>query len=497
MCVCDCFRFCPYVHVTKTKYSRMATLDIMNSNMADEKVYGEESMNPPPYENDPKEALLTKQHGSTKWQDLWATILFILHLVLFIGLFIFFVRHASFTSTKTGSPISDQERNAILTSLGVSLAASFALTVIYTILMLKFPKAMIIGSLVATIIIWLGLGVYFLLRGIIAAGIIFVIMGLLEIFVVYLWRHRISFSALLLETTVSVISDYPNTITASVVQYLTQLVYFALWIITMDGLYTYTHKESMPSLFNGITIYLFFSLFWTTQVLTNVMHVTVAGVFATFYFIVGSNQIAQNPTLSSFRRAITWSFGSVVFGSLIVAIIQLLRFLFQSIRGNNNNLIASCIDCIMQCLEQLVAYFNYYAYIQVAIYGKPFMRAARDTWSLIQRAAGEVLINDNLIGNVLGISGLVCAGICALLSYICCDSMLPSGTGDETISNIIIVSCIMGAIIGWATMALIGAVIQSGASTTIVCYCEDPEALNRSKPDLYQRFVRADAQPFP
>ncbi|RUS12905.1 plasma-membrane choline transporter-domain-containing protein, partial [Endogone sp. FLAS-F59071] len=41
-------------------------------------------------------------------------------------------------------------------------------------------------------------------------------------------------------------------------------------------------------------------------------------------------------------------------------------------------------------------YFNYYAYTQVAIYGKDFCTAAKDTWTLIKDRGIEAIINDNL-----------------------------------------------------------------------------------------------------
>jgi hypothetical protein len=46
-------------------------------------------------------------------------------------------------------------------------------------------------------------------------------------------------------------------------------------------------------------------------------------------------------------------------------------------------------------------WFNYYAFSGVAIYGKPFIPTAKNTWSMIKDRGVEAMINDNLIGNVL------------------------------------------------------------------------------------------------
>ena len=70
-------------------------------------------------------------------------------------------------------------------------------------------------------------------------------------------------------------------------------------------------------------LFLVFSLYWVWQFVSNTVHVTVAGAFASWYFF-GSR--ASSVVLSSLRRGI-WSAGSVCLGSLLVAILQLLRLL--------------------------------------------------------------------------------------------------------------------------------------------------------------------------
>jgi len=70
----------------------------------------------------------------------------------------------------------------------------------------------------------------------------------------------------------------------------------------------------------------------TTTVIKNVVHVTGAGVFASWYFLHGTVGVPPNPTLGSLKRATTTSFGSICFGSLIVAALQTLQAVCRSIR---------------------------------------------------------------------------------------------------------------------------------------------------------------------
>lgn len=61
----------------------------------------------------------------------------------------------------------------------------------------------------------------------------------------------------------------------------------------------------------------------------------------------------------------TTSFGSICFGSLIVAILEALRTLANAARNNDDgNAILLCIaECILSCLASIVEYFNRWAFI--------------------------------------------------------------------------------------------------------------------------------------
>ena len=55
----------------------------------------------------------------------------------------------------------------------------------------------------------------------------------------------------------------------------------------------------------------------------------------------------------------TTSFGSICFGSFLVAILQALRAIAQSARENGDAQILACIaECILGCLASILEYFN-------------------------------------------------------------------------------------------------------------------------------------------
>jgi len=110
----------------------------------------------------------------------------------------------------------------------------------------------------------------------------------------------------------------------------------------------------------GIWFVLFVSFFFTHQVLQNCVHCAVSGVVGSWWFTPSANGCCSSAVLGSFVRTMTTSFGSICFGSLLVAIIQAIRQLAEQARQNDEigQTLACCIDCILGCLESLLEYFN-------------------------------------------------------------------------------------------------------------------------------------------
>lgn len=96
------------------------------------------------------------------------------------------------------------------------------------------------------------------------------------------------------------------------------------------------------------------------------------------------------PLVQAAKRTYTSSFGPVCFGSLVVALIDTLIFLVRQ-SGRSSRFAAMIAECILgwflnhswsiilflDCIRSWVEYFNVFAYVQVAIYGKGFCQAAK------------------------------------------------------------------------------------------------------------------------
>jgi hypothetical protein len=110
-------------------------------------------------------------------------------------------------------------------------------------------------------------------------------------------------------------------------------------------------------------------------VLSGIVHVTCSGSVAHWWFGPASyangeedkEQVVKQPVVrAALNRALGPSFGSICFGSLLVAILSTLEVLVKSTRdscageGNNGmcNACLCCIECLVKFVRDMMEYFN-------------------------------------------------------------------------------------------------------------------------------------------
>lgn len=396
----------------------------------------------------------------------------------------------------------------------------------------RFAGKLIKASLIVSVAVTALFGVFMLYYGQFVAGIIWLlfaaIYGMLQkrllffpftyfftllfpisiIIIVawcfYSWRHRIPFASAMLKAIASVTQKYPALLGVGVGGLILQFAFICWWVLTLTGIgIGVQNKQISDNAAYFMYVYTLFTFYWTSQVIGNGVHITVSGVFATFYFrgVAQPNGTVDvpvsNPTVASLKRACTTSLGPNCYGSLLIAIIQTLKALADNARNdsaNNDNIVCTlilcCLSCILALVRDLLEYFNKYAFAQVAIYGKDYCTAAKDTWALTKARGIDAIINDSLIGSVLSMGGLfiglVTAGAAALFVFASKDI-----TGNAL--TYIIVS-VIAFFIGIVEFSVLANVIDSGVVTTFVCLAEDPLALAQTKPALYQKIQQVYPQ---
>lgn len=108
------------------------------------------------------------------------------------------------------------------------------------------------------------------------------------------------------------------------------------------------------------------------------------GFFGRWYFS------ADGPLLfPSLQVALTTSFGSICFGTFVVAAINAVQMLVRSVRiaAQDGNVVgcvvALILECIIDAIGDMLEYFNAWVYVQCAIRGGSFCESARATCAMI------------------------------------------------------------------------------------------------------------------
>jgi len=412
-----------------------------------------------------------------KYRDAGWTALFVIHLLFVIAIFIYGTKQYLTRNHESNDSVyldihSSQFRLTVIIG-AICIGIAMFLVTVWLGLVKRHAENLIVGTFVLATAMWFGFGILLMLQGGTSGAIVMFILGFLNGLIFWWWRDRIPFSTAILQTVADRLLEYPAMTWTAYLSIVVSVIWLSFLFWTISVVQTFEQKTA-----TGLLVFLIFSFYWTTQVIKNTVHVTVSGTVATWYFY-GSN-MPQNPTLNSFRRATSTSLGSICLGSLIVSVLETLRSLLRYSRAQRDNLAAFCMDFILSIIDSLIQYFNIYAFTQVAIYGKPYIQAAKDTWNLISNHGIQAIINDSLISNVLLIGSLIGGIACGILGA----ALGATWAGDYWPSI-----AAMAFLIGYAITTVAMEVVQSGVSTVFVCFAMDPQALQRNDPRLYQQFA--------
>eukprot|EP00929_Paragymnodinium_shiwhaense_P112073 TRINITY_DN80333_c0_g1_i1.p1 TRINITY_DN80333_c0_g1~~TRINITY_DN80333_c0_g1_i1.p1 ORF type:complete len:993 (+),score=215.16 TRINITY_DN80333_c0_g1_i1:83-3061(+) len=130
-----------------------------------------------------------------------------------------------------------------------------------------------------------------------------------------------------------------------------------------------------------------FSLLWNNALLIAVGQCTIAGTAAFWFFSPFKEGTKKKEARGGLRNALTntfwYHFGSMCFGSFILAAVQFIRYcmmyLEKQAAAQKNRftvMILKVAQCCIRCLERFIKFLNKTAYIQIAIEGETFCMAA-------------------------------------------------------------------------------------------------------------------------
>ncbi|KAJ6499296.1 plasma-membrane choline transporter-domain-containing protein [Mycena sanguinolenta] len=379
-------------------------------------------------------------------------------------------------------------------------AAALLLSTIYLTLVRAFTKVIMHITLILNILLNIAICVYYWLTKYYSGAIIFTVIALFSVLSYYGFKSRIPLASLLLQVVMDVSKHHKSVYVVAFLALIFQAL-LAVWF-TFAAIATYAKwTPGNPSCDTsscssgkvaGIIFYLVFSFLWTSQVIGNVALATLAGgPYGCWYYFGprGEGDMPKNPTLSSFGRASTLSLGSIAFGSLIVTLLELLKMVLRAAQNSadaEGHPVEACLACCAACfvgiIESLVEYFNRYAYIEIALYGKPYITAAKDTWRLLSDRGVSAIVNDSLVGMTLTWGGYAVGLLSSLFAYLYLRITAPSYNADGNYTAPVL---LFAFLIGLQCSLTLSSAIEAGVSTIFVGLGEDPQVLAIRAPALF------------
>ena len=241
-----------------------------------------------------------KVHSQSKFQDVWAAVLFFINVT---GLLYFAIKSANIISME-GFTLNDNLSNMrpLWSTFGIMSYFVLGFTILaflisYAVLLflLKYSGSLIDLVLKANILLLFVSSVISFLTLNLIGGVILTICGFMNIWYYISVKDRIPFASAVLSTACEGTKDhFIGVITTAVLMLVLQLLWVGLWSIATVGImgdtqYFSRHKHSdnsgnnddnsLDSLQIGLIFLVILSLYWGIQTIKYVLQTTVAGEY--------------------------------------------------------------------------------------------------------------------------------------------------------------------------------------------------------------------------
>jgi len=306
------------------------------------------------------------------------------------------------------------------------------------------------------------------------------------------WKHLIPFMIALTEVVATVITEHVCVIFVGLIGAVLGTCWTMLCAFAFLGLYLENdaHLEDdnsfkqSPAMHYSLVFFAALSFTWGSEVARNICHVTYCGVFGRWYYGATARDFTILPSL---KVALTSSFGSICFGSLIVASVQALEAVARSMRqqaqeeGNMVVCIVACLlECIIGCIGDIIEYFNEWAYVQCAVRGASFCEAGRITFALMTCANMSYIVRDLLLNSLVNLGAFLCCCVGALVGA--ATGYVMGGATPAAFGGVI--GFFAGIVCGTAGVGI----ISSGVKTILASWADSPGPLSKTNPKIAALF---------
>lgn len=229
--------------------------------------------------------------------------------------------------------------------------------------------------------------------------------------------------------------------------------------------------------------------FWVFELIQAYFSYVIIVGTCTWYF-TSTQDIRGNFSLGrGFYWGLVYNFGSLCFGSFILAVIWIFRVIMEYVAdkldksgASENGLVKALVcvcRCYLDCFHRFVKYLNENAYIQIALTNESFCTSAISGFTLALKNAGTFMIVDG-IGTLIRFLGRMT--ICITNTTFGYLLITYESTLKEDIDNPIVILCLI-FLLSWALASVFMEVYSIVSLAILQCLYADVDICNQNRED--------------
>lgn len=231
-----------------------------------------------------------------------------------------------------------------------------------------------------------------------------------------------------------------------------------------------------------VLAFLFLGLLWTNQFIHAFLVVSVSGTVGTFYWLDEDHPRAKRPVLSSLWVAFRYHLGTIAFGSLLVAVVQFIRYITMYLDARTKKMqkenrvmkfIFMILHCCLRCLERCIKFITNNAFVVTGLYGKNFCMSTKAAFGLIMANMAQVATLNFLSDIIVKLGQVGIAASAALLAWLIFENDEAYGRDGDKELDAQWFPVLCTAILAWPVGKAVLSIYSIAIDTILVSYCQD------------------------
>ncbi|XP_065871128.1 uncharacterized protein [Euphorbia lathyris] len=405
----------------------------------------------------------TTTMNSRKYTNKISLFVFVIHMILAIGLVSFLIYKAIQGLVEASDSIKRKEKRVLkyfLPQVEAASLLSVTLAIVWQKAVRVWPTFMIHFILWSCFFMSLSSGILlicFQKAPTDALGVCLIAFAIGNGLYACWVNQRIKFSTKILIKSIEPVPKFGDLNDPTYWMLGVGFLWMSLWIFAVLGALNFY----FPPL---IIVLLGFSLAWTTEVMRNVVNLTVSRVISLYYL-----RGMQASTQFCFQRALTRNLGSACLGSVFVPTIEALRIVARGLNllEGEDEFMFSCAHCCLGVMNSIFKYGNGWAFVQIGAYGKGFVQASQDIWALFERQEMEEIVDSDITSSICFLAGVCSGSICVIVVAAWTAKVHQSFTATLSL---------LAFFIGYLMTRIAMALPHACVSCYYVCYAENPDS---------------------